>query len=129
MFTREAIVEMALALPGARADAPFEDDFDSLVFRHGASGRWFGILLSAPRSRVGLKGEGTARVLNIKCDPLLSYGLRQQYPDIVPGYHMNKTHWISVRLEGDAPEEVVRMLIGMSYELTRPRARNARRQM
>ena len=123
MHTRERILEMALELPGAKSDKPFEEDFDSTVLRHGDTGKWFGILLKAPRNRVGLDGEGTAEVLNLKCDTMLSYGLRQEYPDILPAWHMNKQHWITVRLEGSVPEELLRTLLRMSYDLTAGKAR------
>ena len=97
---------------------PFEGDFDTTVLRHAATGKWFGILIQAPREKVGLAGPGTAEVLNLKCDPLVSYGMFQSYPDIMPAYHMNKHHWISVRLEGGVPEETLRLLVRMSYDLT-----------
>lgn len=118
MFTRRQILDMALALPGATSDQPFEDDFDSTVLRHGESGKWFGLLMKAPRNRIGLPGEGTAEILNLKCDPLLAYGLRQVHADIIPAWHMNKQLWISVRLEGELPEDVLQSLIQMSYDLT-----------
>ena len=119
MYTRRQVIDMALALPGATADMPFEGDFYSTVLRHGDTGKWFGIVLKAPRRMVGLAGEGQAEVLDLKCDPLVSFGLMAQYPDIVPGYHMNKHHWIAVRLEGSVPEEVLRTLMDMSFALTR----------
>ena len=120
MIKRERVLELALALPGAAADTPFEGDFDSTVLRHGAGGKWFGLLMKAPRNRVGLSGEGVAEVLNLKCDPMVSGGMKQQYADILPAYHMNKVHWITLRLEGGLPEDVVRTLIEMSFDLTRP---------
>lgn len=56
--------------------------------------------------------------ISLKCDPILSGNLRGQYPDITPGYHLNKEHWITVRLDGGAvPEKTVRALIDLSYEL------------
>ena len=121
MISRKAVLELALALPDTASDMPFEGDFDSTVLRHSTTGKWFGLLMKAPRSRVGLPGEGDADVLNLNCDPLVSYGLKQQYPDILPAYHMNKTHWITLRLEGDVPGDVVQMLIEMSYRLTATR--------
>ena len=121
MISRKTVLELALALPDAASDQPFEGDFDSTVLRHGNTGKWFGLLMKAPRNRVDLPGEGAADVLNLKCDPLVSHGLRQQYPDIRPAYHMNKTHWITLRLEGDVPEDILQMLIEMSYRLTLPR--------
>lgn len=118
MIARKRVLEMAMTLPGATSDQPFDEDFDSTVLRHGVGGKWFGLVMKVPRGKVGLPGEGAAEVLNLKCDPLVSYGLRQTYPDILPAWHMNKQLWISVRLEGDVPEDVLKTLIQMSYDLT-----------
>ena len=123
MICRDRILEMALELPGTVADQPFEGDFDTVVLRHGQCGKWFGLLMKVSRERVGLAGEGTAEILNLKCDPLISYGLRQEYADILPAYHMNKQLWISLRLEGSVPEEVARTLLRMSYDLTKGKDR------
>ena len=123
MIKRQRVLEMALALPGATSDMPFEEDFDSTVLRHGAGGKWFGLMMKVPREKVGLDGPGTAEVLNLKCDPLVSFGMRQGCPDILPAWHMNKQHWISVRLEGDVPEDTLKTLIEMSYDLTKKGAK------
>lgn len=122
MIDRQRVLDMALALPGAVADRPFEGDFDSTVLRHGDTGKWFGIAMKAPRGKVGLEGDGTAEILNLKCDPLVSFGMRQEYPDILPAWHMNKQLWITVRLEGGVPEETLELLIRMSYDLTAKKA-------
>ena len=123
MIARERVLEMALALPGASADQPFDEDFDSTVLRHGPGGKWFGLVMKAPCAKVGLDRPGVAEILNLKCDPLVSFGLRAEYSDILPAYHMNKHLWITVRLEGDVPPETVEMLIGMSYDLTQKKPR------
>ena len=126
MIARQRVLDLALALPGAAADQPFEEDFDSTVLRHGASGKWFGLLMKAPARRVGLDREGSAEILNLKCDPLVSYGLQREYPDILPAWHMNKHLWISVRLEGGVPEDLLATLIRMSYDLTAGRPGKAK---
>ena len=118
MHTRQQVLDMALALPGATSDMPFNEDFDSTVLRHGDTGKWFGLLMKVPRGKVGLGGEGMAEILNLKCDPLVSFGLRQVHPDILPAWHMNKQLWISVRLAGRVPDELLQALIRMSYDLT-----------
>ncbi len=118
MITRQQVLDMALALPGATSDMPFEEDFDSTVLRHGPGGKWFGLLMKVPREKVGLEGAGKAEILNLKCDPLVSFGLRQGNADILPAWHMNKQLWISVRLEGDVPPDTLRTLLRMSYDLT-----------
>ena len=128
MTDRKRVLEIALELPGATHDCPFEGDFDSTVLRHGATGKWFGLIMKAPRDRVGLEGPGSADILNLKCDPLVSYGLIREYPDILPAYHMNKQLWITVRLEGAVPEETLALLLRMSYDLTLPKPPRRRKQ-
>lgn len=55
--------------------------------------------------------------INLKCDPVDGEFLRSQYSSIIPGYHMNKKHWITVILDGDVPEEMLFSLIDQSYDL------------
>ena len=127
VYTREEIIAMALELPGSTADTPFEGDGISTVLRHGDTGKWFGLVFRAPRNRVGLPGEGAADILNLKCDPLVSYGLMREHPDILPAWHMNKQLWITLRLEGDLPRETVELLLRMSFDLTGKKKRPARK--
>ena len=115
---REKITDFALTLPGAVADMPFEDDFDTTVFRHGEGGKWFGLVMNVEKSRVGLPGEGKVDVLNLKCDPEESFIVREMYEGIIPAYHMNKRHWISVLLIGSVPMDFTEHLIEKSYDLT-----------
>ncbi|QCX76517.1 hypothetical protein C9F11_14220 [Streptomyces sp. YIM 121038] len=55
--------------------------------------------------------------VNLKCDPEIAPQLRAQYPDIVPGWHMNKRHWNTVTADADLPDQLVRELIEDSYDL------------
>jgi len=56
-------------------------------------------------------------IITLKCEPLFGQFLREQYEHIIPGYYMNKEHWNSVYLEGDVPDEVLKQMIDMSYDL------------
>ncbi|HOD42672.1 MAG TPA: MmcQ/YjbR family DNA-binding protein [Candidatus Wallbacteria bacterium] len=66
-----------------------------------------------------LVGEDNVKktIISLKCDPMTAQLLRSQYADIVPGYHLNKEHWNSVFLEGATPDEIMKQMIDMSYEL------------
>jgi predicted DNA-binding protein (MmcQ/YjbR family) len=121
---REKIIDFALTLPGAVLDMPFEDDFETTVFRHGEGGKWFGLLMRVEKSRVGMPGEGKADVLNLKCDPEESFIVREMYEGIIPAYHMNKRHWISVILNGSVPVDFTERLIEKSYDLTDKKRKN-----
>jgi len=54
--------------------------------------------------------------MNVKCDPELAVDLRERYEAVRPGYHMNKTHWNTVVLDGSIPPQELRSMIDHSYE-------------
>ena len=55
--------------------------------------------------------------ITLKADPLESEFLRKEYEDIIPGYYMNKTHWISVKPDGEVPDELLKDLLDKAYQL------------
>lgn len=57
--------------------------------------------------------------VSLKCDPDRSVVLRVSYPAIIPGYHLNKTHWNTVLLDGSVPKGLLWELIDHSYDLVR----------
>ena len=63
----------------------------------------------------GLDSEGFQ--VNLKCDPDYALELREQYEEVLPGYHMNKKHWNTVSFSGSLSDGLLRQLIDHSYEL------------
>ena len=55
--------------------------------------------------------------VTLKCDPVDAEVLTGQFKSVVPGYHMNKKHWITISLTGELDEEMLKGLIDDSYEL------------
>lgn len=60
--------------------------------------------------------EGELRV-NLKNDPEKNMELREHFPAIRPGYHMNKQHWNTVEIDGSIPDKMIKQLIDESYRL------------
>ena len=54
---------------------------------------------------------------NLKCDPEESIMLRDLFPEVIPGYHMNKKHWNTVHLDGNLPVDEIERMIDNSYTL------------
>jgi predicted DNA-binding protein (MmcQ/YjbR family) len=54
--------------------------------------------------------------VNLKCDPQRALLLREQWPAVLPGYHMNKKHWNTVQLDGSVPYSTLAEWIDHSYE-------------
>ena len=55
--------------------------------------------------------------ITIKLEPTEGDFLRQQYEDIIPGYYMNKTHWNSIKPDGEVPDNLLKDLLDKSYQL------------
>ena len=55
--------------------------------------------------------------VSLKCDPGLAVALRQHYPAVTAGYHLNKRHWNTVELDGSVPADVLTEWIEDSYDL------------
>lgn len=98
----EQFREYCLAKKGVTEDFPF-DEF-TLCIR--VMGKIFAI--------TGLDAERFS--VNLKCDPDYAFELREQYPEVQPGWHMSKKHWNTVDFEGALDEKTLRHLIDHSYE-------------
>lgn len=55
--------------------------------------------------------------VNLKAEPEYSTDLRERFQGITPGYHMNKTHWNTVAVNSDVPDDLFLRLIDHSYDL------------
>jgi predicted DNA-binding protein (MmcQ/YjbR family) len=95
--------EWCLERPGAFEDFPFTAEHS--VFK--VEGKMFA--LSAL--------EREPLEVSVKCEPELAVELRNSYPAIRPGYHLNKRHWNTITLDDSLPDQLVRDLIEDSYDL------------
>ncbi len=118
MINRDEILAYVRQKYGTQPDHPWLNHPDYAVLRHEGSGKWYGVIMNVPNAKLGLLGEGDAKVLNLKCDPVTNSLLRGQH-GILPAYHMNKEHWITVVLDSPFPKEEVYNLIDMSFRLTK----------
>ncbi len=104
-MTIESLREYCLAKPGVSEDFPFDET--TLVFR--VMGKMF---LLTDLEDLPLR-------MNVKCDPEQAIALRDQYDAVIPGYHMNKTHWNTVYIDGRISDRLLREWIDHSYSLIR----------
>lgn len=114
---RGTVLKYVLEQYGTQPDYPWDNSPDSAVLRHTGGGKWYGLIMSVPKSKFGFSCDEPVDVLNLKCDPVMSGSMRLN-DGIFPAYHMNKQHWISVLLDGTADTGLIKMLIDASFELT-----------
>ena len=107
---------------GVAPEYPWLDSPEGAVFRHGDNRKWFALSMPVPR-RYACPGEaGEVDAVNLKCDPVLSGMLRGE-SGILPAYHMNKVHWITVLLDGSADDDRLKFLLHQSFGLTKSKKR------
>jgi predicted DNA-binding protein (MmcQ/YjbR family) len=63
---------------------------------------------------LNIKGE---EAVLLKCDPIWSDILREQYAGVGRRSHLDPRHWIDVKLDADVPPEEVERLVARSYAL------------
>ena len=107
---KEAIA-YCLTLEDAYEDYPFHDP-NWCVIRHKNNQKVFAWIF-----------DRNGHVwINVKCDPMLGGSLRMQ-EGIHPAYHMNKSHWISIVLDGSVSDNQITPLLELSYDSVAPKRR------
>ena len=100
----ETIRDYCLTFAGVTEEFPFGPE--NLVFK--VAGKMF-LLVSLD----------TGDTFNAKCDPEKAIQPREEYDEVQPGYHMNKTHWNTVLFTGRLTDAQLKEMISHSYELVK----------
>lgn len=95
----------------------FEKFPNYCVFRHENEKKWFCLLMTIPKKKLGGDSDEKIEVIDLKIDPALGDILRNS-SYIYPAYHMNKEHWITIDLSQIDHVEQIADLLEDSYQLT-----------
>ena len=97
---------------------PWRKNPGGAVFRHTDNKKWFALVMDVQGDRVGLTSPDYVDVINLKIDDMFYRDMIIREEGIMPAYHMNKMHWVSVRLDGSVPDARVFELVDMSFMAT-----------
>lgn len=100
----------------------WKSDPESAVLRH-KNGKWYAILMRISKSKLGLKEDSIADIINVKCEPDMVAFLTQ-ISGFFPGYHMNKQYWITILLDGTVEEEKILDFLDRSYKIIEGKGKN-----
>ncbi|TNV17933.1 hypothetical protein FH968_17940 [Buttiauxella sp. B2] len=89
---------------------------DNAIFRRKDNAKWYGAILTVENQKLGLKGNDRIEILDLRMHPdnITQLVDGEKY---FPGFHMNKKHWITLRLDGSVPVEEIFMRIDESFIL------------
>ncbi len=86
------------------------------VFRHKENNKWYAVLLTISKRKLGIDSDEIVDVIDLKALP-------EDIEKIVDnnsyflGYHMNKKHWLTIILDGSVSIENIFDFIDMSYKM------------
>jgi predicted DNA-binding protein (MmcQ/YjbR family) len=110
-MTKEQIQQYLINKPFVVESYPFGENVAVFKVRH----KMFATLA------IGKMGKGADGKqdwwMNLKCEPQEAIMLRDIFPSIIPGYHMNKVHWNTVILDGSIPQGEIERMIDNSFNL------------
>jgi predicted DNA-binding protein (MmcQ/YjbR family) len=98
----EKIASYLMKFPQTTEEQPFGPETD--VYK--VAGKIFAIV----------SPDDTPPAISLKCDPVIAIELREEYESVLPGYHLNKSHWNTVMLDGSVPDDELKKMIAHSYE-------------
>ncbi len=120
-MTKQQFFSYCLSTYTTSPDYPFEEDFETAVFRHSGSRKWYAIVMRVSRRKFGFDSDEVIDVVNLKL-PTEMFGSFGASDGVYPAYHMNKLHWVSVLLP-DSPDDIVEFLLNVSFEATKSKSK------
>ena len=104
----------------------YEDELEFLwekspknaVVRRKSSNKWYAVILTIPKRKIGLESDEVIEVINLHNIPKEIEKLID-YKRYFPTYHMNKKHWCTICLDGTIELKEIYKKIDISYELAK----------
>lgn len=91
--------------------------FPNYAVLRNRDNKWYGIIMDVPKNKFGIDSDEVVDVLDVKSDTMLIDMLVGQ-AGFYRAYHMNKTQWISIFLDGTVSDETIKNMLADSYEKT-----------
>ena len=118
MINRETIFEYVKEKYNTKPEYLWTKYPNDAVLRHKENKKWYAIIMDIEKEKLGLEGKEVIEIMDIKCYPEMIGALRKE-KGILPGYHMNKEHWVTLLLDGSLKKEKILELLDLSFELTK----------
>lgn len=113
-----AVIDYVRTAYGDELDFLWERFSDNAVWRRKDNGKWYGIILTISKEKLGLSSEEVAEIIDLRLMP-------EQMSELVdheryfPGWHMNKKSWYTMILDGSVPTAEICARIDESYKLAK----------
>ena len=103
---------------GTISEHPWKKYPGNAVLRHEDNNKWYGLIMTVEKVKLGLSGEGSIDAINVKCDDQMLHDMLIGREGYLPGYHMNKQSWLTILLDGTVSLDEVCGMIDASFVTT-----------
>lgn len=95
---------------------------DNAVWRRKDNKKWYGLILTAAGSKIGITDDNVVEIVDLRMDPAKKddFLSRDNY---YPGWHMNKNSWYTIIFDNGISNEELKERISESYELAASKTR------
>lgn len=114
----QKIIEYVRDTYGDALEFLWEKFSDNAVWRRKDNGKWYGVMLTVAKNKLGLPFEEKTEILDVRARPETIEAIVDNRT-VFGGYHMNKRHWLTVCLDGSVPLREIEKMIDISYGLAK----------
>lgn len=101
---------------GIMPEHPWKKSPENMTLKDSESGKWFALIMLVAKKNLGFAGDEEIFVVNVKSNPEF-ISMVSQAEGYMPGYHMNKQHWLTIFLDGTVPLEQILEQVDESYQI------------
>lgn len=101
---------------GITPEHPWKKSPENMTLKDSGSGKWFALIMLVTKKNLGLVGDEEIFVVNVKSNSEF-ISMVSQAEGYMPGYHMNKQHWLTIFLDGTVPLEQILEQVDESYQI------------
>ena len=91
---------------------------NNAIWRNKSNNKWYGALLVVEKAKIGINEKGSIEIIDLLLEPNRIEKIVDNYRYFA-GYHMNKKHWITIKLDGSVDINEIYEFIDNSYELSK----------
>lgn len=97
--------EFCLSLPKVEENQPWTEPQYQMLATYTVGGKWFCLV------------DIDKKFIDVKCDSETIVELQSRYNGAFPAWHMNKEHWLGIRLDSDMPDDRIKTLLRNGYKM------------
>ncbi len=101
----EELREFCLSFQGVQENRPWSEPQYEMLITYSVGGKWFCLF------------NPDEKFVDVKCQPVSVLSMQDNYTGAFPAWHMNKTHWLGLKLDSDIPDSKIKELLKAGYDL------------